>query len=297
MRLSHFDFYEPATIEEVIGLLRSKGPDARVMAGGTDLLNKIRVRALAPKTIIGLKRIEGLDKIIFDERTGLTIGATALLADVARHPDILEHYPDVAQAARGTANVQVRNMGTVVGNLCNASPSADNAPTLLAMNAQVLIRGAAGERKLALDQFFKGPGMTALGPHEIVTAVCVPVPPANAGTAYLSLSARGKLDCTAVGAGVMVIANGPVCEDMRLFIAACGPTPLRAPKTEDLVRGRELTEELLEKAGVQACEESRPITDLRASAGYRTKIVAVLIRRAVKQAHEKALLKRRALGG
>ena len=225
---------------------------------------------------------------------GLTIWATALLADVARHPDIIEHYPDVAQAARGTANVQVRNMGTVVGNLCNASPSADNAPTLLAMNAQVLIRGAAGERKLALDQFFKGPGMTALDPDEIVTAVHVPVPPSNAGTAYLSLSARGKLDCTAVGAGAMVIANGPVCEDMRLFIAACGPTPLRALKTEDLVRGRELTEELLEKAGVQACEESRPITDLRASAGYRTKIIAVLVRRAVKQAHEKAL-KRRAL--
>ena len=289
MRLSHFDFYEPATIDEVIGLLRSKGPDAQVMAGGTDLLNKIHVRALTPKTIIGLKRIEGLDKITFDERTGLTIGATALLADVARHPDILEHYPDVARAARGTANVQVRNMGTVVGNLCNASPSADNAPTLLAMNAQVHIRGAEGERKLPLDQFFIGPGVTALEPHEIVTAVHVPVPPSNAGTAYLSLSARGKLDCTAVGAGVMVIANGPVCEDMRLFIAACAPTPLRARKTEDLVRGRELTEELLEKAGVQACEESRPITDLRATADYRTKIIAVLIRRAVKEAHRKAL--------
>ncbi|MFZ0932630.1 MAG: xanthine dehydrogenase family protein subunit M [Syntrophobacteraceae bacterium] len=289
MRLSHFDFYEPATIDEVIGLLRSEGPDAQVMAGGTDLLNKIHVRALTPKTIIGLKRIEGLDKITFDERTGLTIGATALLADVARHPDILEHYPDVARAARGTANVQVRNMGTVVGNLCNASPSADNAPTLLAMNAQVHIRGAEGERKLPLDQFFIGPGVTALEPHEIVTAVHVPVPPSNAGTAYLSLSARGKLDCTAVGAGVMVIANGPVCEDMRLFIAACAPTPLRARKTEDLVRGRELTEELLEKAGVQACEESRPITDLRATADYRTKIIAVLIRRAVKEAHRKAL--------
>jgi len=296
MRLSHFDFYEPATIEEAIELLQSKGPDARVMAGGTDLLNKIRVRALTPKTIIGLKKIEGLDKIIFDERKGLTIGATALLADVARHPGILEHYPTVAQAARGTANVQVRNMGTVVGNLCNASPSADNAPTLLAMNAEVHIRGAAGERRLALDQFFKGPGMTALKADEIVTAVHVPVPPSNAGTAYLSLSARGRLDCTAVGAGVMVIANGPICEDIRLFIAACGPTPLRARRTEDLVRGRELTNELLEKAGVQACGESCPITDLRASADYRTKMISVLIRRAVKEAHEMAL-KRRVPGG
>lgn len=289
MRLSHFNFHEPATVEEAIDLLRSEGPDARVMAGGTDLLIKIRARALAPKTIIGLKSIEGLDKITFDERAGLTIGATALLADVARHSGIMEFYPTVALAARGTATAQVRNMGTVVGNLCNASPSADNAPTLLAMNAEVHIRGPEGERRLPLDRFFRGPGVTALGPHEIVTAVHAPLPTSNAGTAYLTLSARGKLDCTAVGAGVMVTAAGPVCEDVRLFIAACGPTPLRAVRTEELIRGRELTEELLKRAGVEASRESLPITDVRASADYRTKMIAVLVRRALKEAHDRAL--------
>ena len=289
MRLSHFDFYAPKTIEEAIELLQAKGSEARVMAGGTDLLIKIRFGAFRPKAIIALKGIEGLNTITLDDRNGLTIGATALLADVARHPGILKHYPTIAQAARGTANVQVRNMGTVIGNLCNASPAADNAPTLLAMNARVHIRGSAGERELPLDEFFRGPGVTALEPTEIVTAVRVPMPPSNTGTAYHSLSARGKLDCSAVGVGAMVIANGQICEDARIFVSACGPVPMRVKKTEQLIRGMELTEGLLERAGVQASEETRPITDLRASADYRTKMVAVLTRRVLEEAHKRIL--------
>ncbi|MBF0549151.1 MAG: FAD binding domain-containing protein [Deltaproteobacteria bacterium] len=289
MSLSHFDHYAPATLEEVFSLLQSKGPGARVMAGGTDLLLKIRHGALKPKYIIGLKNIRGLKTISFDASAGLTIGATALLAEVARHPDIVKHYPTIAQAARGTANPQIRNMGTVIGNLCNASPAADNAPTLLAMDAQIRIRGPEGERVLPLDQFFKGPGVTALVPLEIVTAVHVPAPPPNTGTAYLSLSARGKMDCTAVGVATMVTMTGKTCAGVRLFVGACGPVPLRAPKAEDILRGQELTEEVVEKAGTQASAESRPISDMRASGDYRTEMVAVLTRRVLREAHHRAL--------
>jgi len=288
MRLSHFDFLAPATIEEAVGLLQSKGADARLMAGGTDLLMKIKLGAIKPGFIISLKKIGGLDQISFDPTTGLTIGATALLADVADHPDILKHYPTVAQAARGTANVQVRNMGTVIGNLCNASPASDNAPTLLAMEAVLHIAGPEGKRKLPLDQFFKGPGMTALKPSEIVTAVGVPVLPPNAGTAYISLSARGKLDCTAVGAAVMVTMSGDVCKDIRLFVASCGPTPLRAVKAEEIIRGKQISDDLLAQAGSQASQESRPITDLRASGEYRTKMISVLTERVITEASKKA---------
>lgn len=307
MRLPHFDFYMPGTIEEAIGLLQSKGPEARVMAGGTDLMIKMRHAGLKLKSVIALKGIKGLNTIRFDPAAGLTIGATALLADVARHPDIVKYYPTVAAAARGTANAQVRNMGTVIGNLCNASPAADNAPTLLAMGAEVYIQGPAGERKLALEDFFKGPGITALQPFEIVTAVHAPVLPPKSGTAYLSLSARGKLDCTAVGAAAMVTLNGSKCEDVRLFIASCGPIPVRAVKAEQIVRGKELTDDVInkavaqtsdtecllddviDKAGAQACMETTPITDLRASADYRTKIVAVLARRALREAYDRAV--------
>lgn len=289
MRLPHFDYYAPGTIEEAIGLLQSGGPDARVMAGGTDLMIKMRHGGLKLKTIVALKGIKGLDMIRFEAGEGLTIGATALLADVADHPDILKYYPMVARAARGTANVQVRNMGTVIGNLCNASPAADNAPTLLALDAEILIQGPAGKRRLPLADFFKGPGMTALHPFEIVTAVHAPLPAPNSATAYLSLSARGKLDCTAVGAAAMVTMKGSTCEDARIVISACGPTPIRARKAEEILQGQALTEALLEKAGAQTSRETIPITDLRASADYRTKIVAVLTRRALREAYDTAM--------
>lgn len=289
MRLSKFDFHAPKTISEAIELLQSKGPDARLMAGGTDLLMKMKHGAVKPPCLISLKSIPGLNAIRFDESAGLDIGATALLSEVAEHPDILRHYPTVAQAARATANVQVRNMGTVVGNLCNASPAADNPPIHMAMRAVVLIEGPGGKRELPLDEFFRGPGVTALLPAEIVTGVRVPRMPENAGTAYHSLSARGKLDCNAVGAAVMLTLKGSICEDVRLFISACGPTPLRGKKAEELVRGKELTEEIAAKAGAQAAAESRPITDLRASADYRTEMVAVLTRRVLQEAHQMAL--------
>jgi CO/xanthine dehydrogenase FAD-binding subunit len=289
MRLSHFDYFAPTTLIDAIDLLQSKGPGARVMAGGTDLLIKIRHAGLKPRAIISLKHIPGLDTIAFDETKGLTIGATALLADVASHPDILKQYPTVAQAARGTANVQVRNMGTVIGNLCNASPSADNAPTLLAMGAEVHIQGPAGGRTLPLEHFFKGPGVTALEPFEIVTSVQAPIPAPHSGTAYFSLSARGKLDCTAVGAGIMLTLKGRVCEDIRLFISACGPTPVRARNAEKMIRGKELTAEAVDKAGAEASWETKPITDVRASADYRSKMVAVLTRRVLREAHKSAL--------
>lgn len=288
MRLSHFDYYAPSTVAEAIGLLQSKGPDVHLMAGGTDLLIKMRHAGLKARAVVSLKSISGLNTIAFDKIKGLTIGATALLADVAVHPDILRYYPTVAQAARGTANVQVRNMGTVIGNLCNASPAADNAPTLLAMGAEVHVRGPAGERTIPLEQFFKGPGITALEPAEIVTAVHTPVPIPNSGTAYISLSARGQLDCSAVGVGTMVTMKGKVCEDTRIFIGACGPTPIRAVKAEAIVRGKELTDDLIDQAGVQSSKESTPITDVRASANYREKMVAVLTRRVLSQACKRA---------
>jgi carbon-monoxide dehydrogenase medium subunit len=288
MTLTRFEYYAPATIEEAVGLLKTHGAGARVMAGGTDLLIKIRMRALAPSAVVGLRNIRGLDAIAFDRKRGLTIGAMALLADVAAHPAIRKHYPAVAEAAGGTANVQVRNMGTVIGNLCNASPAADNAPTLLALNAGLAIAGPDGERRMPLEQFFKGPGMTALEPAEIVTAVHVPLPSAHSGAAYQSFSARGKLDCTAIGVGALVCLKGQSCEDVRLFIAACAPIPMRAPKAEAALRGKRPTRERIRDAARQASKEALPITDLRASADYRHEMISVVAARVLDAAIESA---------
>jgi carbon-monoxide dehydrogenase medium subunit len=289
MSVSRFEYAAPESVAEAIGQLAEGGDGARVMAGGTDLLVKIRHGAMAPRLLVGLKKIEGLDRIAFDENRGLDIGATALLADVAAHPEINSRYPGVAFAARHTANVQVRNMGTVVGNLCNASPSADNAPTLLALGALLIIEGPQGARELPLDQFFKGPGLTALTPAEIVTGLRVPPPRPGSGAAYQFISARGKLDCSAVGAGAMVVLENEVCTEARIFVGACGPTPMRAVGAEKLLAGQKLTDAAIEAAGLRASGDTLPISDVRASEQYRLKMVAVITMRALFEAKKIAL--------
>ena len=288
MTLPKFEYFAPQSLDEAQQLLMDHGEGAHLLAGGTDLLVKMNHGLLKPATVIALKHIKGLETITYDPKEGLKIGATALLADVAAHPDIRKHYPAIAAGAHETANVQIRNMGTVAGNLCNAAPSADNAPTLLAMNAEVVITGAAGERRLPLDQFFKGPGQNALASGEILTAIHVPAP-AGEGVSYQHISSRGKVDISAVCVGVMVRVAENVCGDVRIFLGAVAPVPMRAVKAEGVVRDKQLTEETIEAAGIAAMEESQPITDVRSSADYRKKMVAVLTRRALVEARDRAL--------
>ncbi len=285
MTLSRFELFSPQDLNEAVALLKEKGKDTFVMAGGTDLLIKRRHQILHPKTIVSLKKIGGLNRISFSANKGLTIGATALLGDVARHPTILEIYPAIAKAAANTANVQIRNMGTLVGNLCNASPAADNAPTLLAMNAELTILGPQGERTIALEDFFLGPGSTALQSAEIVTSVFVPTPLPGSGTTYLHLSARGRIDCSAASTGVSLSLKGSRVDNVRIFVGACGPTPLRMPRTEEQLINQNITKTIAEKAGLQASKESKPISDVRANEDYRSKMVAVLVKRAILEAY------------
>ena len=289
MTLPKFEYFAPESLAEAQKLLLEKGAGVHLLAGGTDLLVKMNHGLLKPGSVIALKHIKGLDEILFDPSEGLKIGATAILGDVASHPDILKHYPAVAAAAKETANVQIRNMGTVAGNLCNAAPSADNAPVLLAMNAEVVLSGVEGERRLPLDQFFKGPGLTAMKSGEILTSILVPPPDSGSGVSYQHISARGKVDISAVCVGIMVRMEKDICRETRIFLGAVAPVPMRAEKTEGIVQGQTLTEAIILKAGIQASDESQPITDVRSSAEYRKKMVAVLTRRALWEARDRAL--------
>jgi len=289
MKQSGFEYYAPQSIPQAVDLLSNLGENAFVMAGGTDLLIKKKHGIITPDAVVALKQIKGLDRISVGPKKGLYIGATALLADVAAHAGIRKNYPAVADAAKNTANVQIRNMGTVVGNLCNASPSADNAPGLLAMGATLSITGPQGERSLALEDFFAGPGLSALKPAEIVTAVTVPPPLSNSGTAYVHLSARGKVDCSAVCVGAHVALKGRKVIKARLFVGACAPIPMRTPGAEKTVLEKIFTEKLAEKAGEAASEEALPITDVRATQDYRNSMVAVMTKRALLLAHKRAV--------
>ena len=288
MGLSRFDYYAPETIDEACKVAAELGEGAMFMAGGTDLLIKVKRKMLDPKAVIDIKNIKGLDEVSFDESAGLTIGSTVTLTTIENHPLIKEKYPAIADAAHATANVQIRNMASITGNLCNAAPSAENAPVLMAMGAHVNIVGQDGAKSVPLDEFFTGPGQTILKQGELLTSISVPVPPKGSGTSYQHISARGKVDISAVGVGAMLIMKGDICEDARIFLGAVAPTPMMAVNAQKVLKGNKLTEELLQTAGLEASKEAKPITDMRATAEYRTLMVAVLTGRAIYQSSERA---------
>lgn len=288
MGLSRFDYYAPETIADACELAGKLGDGTMFMAGGTDLLIKIKRRLLNVSAVIDTKKIKELNKITFDEKNGLVIGATATLTAIENHPLIKERYPAIAEAAAATANVQIRNMASVAGNLCNAAPSAENAPVLMAMGASVTVESKNGKRTIQLDEFFTGPGQNVLKQGELVTFINVPVPPKGSGTSYQHISARGKVDISAVCVGAMLVMKGDICEDARIFLGAVAPTPMMAKNAQNILKGKKITEELLQTAGIEASKECKPITDMRASKEYRTLMVAVLTGRAIDESRKRA---------
>ncbi len=286
--MPRFEYFAPKTVEEALSLLTEKGEGAHLFAGGTDVMVKMSHGRLKPGALIALHGIGGLNGLRFDPKDGLTIGACARLAEVASHPDVVNHYPALANAILSMANVEVRNMGTVAGNICNAAPSADTAPPLMTMRAEATLRSLKGERRLPLNQFFKGPGLTAMEHGEIMTSIHVPAPSPGSGASYKRVSCRCGVDIAAVGVGVMAVFDGKSCKEAGIVLGAVAPVPLRAIKTEGLMQGREWTPELMQQGGDQAAEEAKPISDVRASAEWRKRMVAVLTRRALEEAQERA---------
>jgi CO/xanthine dehydrogenase FAD-binding subunit len=288
MRLPKFDYITPQTIEEACSLLALHKDKARVMAGGTDLLPKMKSREVAPQYVIGLSAIPGLDYIEYDRRRGLRIGALATLAAVMNSPVVRERFSLLAEAVSQMASVQVRNRGTVAGNLCNAVPSADTTPSLIVMGAKARLVTLGKERVVAVEDFFVSPDVTILGKGELMTEIQVPEPPPGSGGAYLKFTPRRAMDLAIVGVAALVTLAGGTCKDAKIALGAVAPTPIRAKKAEDILRGKALNDKTIKEAAETAMKEARPISDIRASEEYRRKIVGVLTQRAIKQAWERA---------
>lgn len=290
MLLPKFEYFAPKSVGEAC-LLLSQKEKAKVIAGGTDLLVKMKKREALPQSLIGLRNIPNLDYIQYDEVEGLRIGALASIQSIADSPIIRKRFDILAEAAATMGTPQVRNMGTIGGNLCNASPSADTAPPLLVLGASVRLVSQAGERVIGLEKFFTGPGETVLQSDEILTEIQISTNlPPNTGGAYLKLLPRSNVDLAAVSVAVL-ITLGPkngICNDVKIALGAVAPTPLRAYKAEEAVKGKELERSVIELAAQLASEEARPISDLRSSAEYRREMVKVLTKRAIRQAWERA---------
>ena len=283
-RLPKFEYLRPTSLQEVLSLLAQYKGKARVLAGGTDLVPKLKRREIEPPSyLIDIKGIEGLDYIKYDEIEGLKIGALATIHAVETSPIVKERFPVLAQAAYSIGSVQVRNRGTVAGNICNAVPSADTAPALLTLQARVKLVSEKGERWVDIEEFFTGPKETILTDEEMLLEIAVPNLPLSHKGIYLKLSPRRSMDLAVVGVAVVAIPEDGVLRDIRIALGAVAPTPIRARRAEEVLRGRNPNEELIKKAAQIAEEEARPIDDHRASAWYRKKMVNVLVKRALQQ--------------
>lgn len=283
-RLPRFEYLAPRTVDEAIELLAEHDGQARVIAGGTDLVPQLKSREVAaPKYLVDLKSIPGLDAISFDTASGLRIGPLATISSIAESDVVCRNYPILREAALKMASPQVRNMGTFVGNICNAVPSADSAPALLALDGRVRVWSPGGKRTVNLDAFFTGPRKTVLQPDEVVVAIEVPLPPKGSTGVYHKLSPRHSMDLAVVGVAVVGSKEDGTCTDVRIGLGAVAPTPLRAPVAESMLRGKKISAGLIDEAARNVITQCSPIDDHRASQEYRCDMVYVLTRRALTQ--------------
>jgi carbon-monoxide dehydrogenase medium subunit len=263
---------------------------ASVIAGGTDLMVNMKQKAVHPAYLVDISYLPGLNTIEYEEKDTLSIGSLSTHADVESSSLIQSKFNILAQACSSIGSIQIRNLGTIGGNLCNASPSADTAPALLGLDARAKIFGPTGENQVELSKFFIGPGETILKPNEILTGIDISVSTPPSSAVYLKLSPRRAMDLAVVGVGVVLwlSADATICEDIRIALAAVAPVPIRAVKAEEIIRGKKLDNTLIEETVRVAAEETKPITDIRGSLEYRKKMVKVLTGRAIRQAKEQS---------
>lgn len=277
------EIYQPTSLKEASALVKEKGPGGRFLAGGTDLVIAIKEKGLSPKYVVDLKRIPSLSGIREEPDGAIAIGALTTLREVETSPLLKRRYPFLAQSAAEVGSIQIRNRATIGGNMANATPSADLAPSLLVLEARAKISGLNGERSLPLEEFFRGPGQTVMEPEEILTAISIPSADARLSGDYIKFSPREMMDLAYVGVAVAVVLDQSQkrCEQARIALGAVSPTPMRAKKAEALLLNQPLTDELAEQAAEEAAKESKPISDVRSSADYRREMVRVNTKRAL----------------
>lgn len=277
--MQSFNYRSPRTLEEAFDFLNQHGEDVKLIAGGTDLLVEIKAGLSNPKNVMNIKNLPELRGIHSKGENGLRLGALTTVYELSNSALLMDLYPGLVQAASQMASIQIRSLATIGGNLCTASPAADLASPLIALDAEVVILSPSGERELPLESFFLGPGTTVLKSNEILKEIILPAPAGNLDVRKHSL--RESKDIAIVGVATRLLLEGNTCLEARIALAAVGPTPLRAKSAEKQIEGFEISAERIDKAAQTAAEESTPIDDLRGSAWYRKHMVAVLVRRSL----------------
>lgn len=285
--LKPFEYLEPKSLEEATGALSKFGTEAKVYAAGVDLVPRMRRRVIQPKCIINIQSIEELDDVIAGNGNGVRIGALASKRSIEISDLIKEKYFVLHEAIANIVSVQVKTQGTAVGNLCVATPASDVAPALYVLDAKLNVFGPSGQRAIPIDEFYLGVGKTVLAPNEIITEILLPAPAANTGGAFKKL-VRSAEDIAKVNAAASITMDKGICKDVRIALGSVAPTVVRAKKAEEVLRGKKIDQKLIEKAAKTAAEEVTPISDLRSTADYRKETSAVLVKRVLEKAIERA---------
>jgi len=312
--MKRFNYLKPQTLDEALALLNQYGDCARLIAGGTDVIVMIKQKKMAPEVLISLRGISGLDRIEYDG--DLKIGPLVTHRAIEKSELIRKQFSALTDAADVLGSIQIRNVATIGGNICTAAPSADTAPPLLALGAQVKLKTAKAERVLPIERFFTGPRETILQKGEILSEIIIPKPLPHTGSAYWKHQRRGALDLPILGVAVLLsldkatvscsdilCTTSPIstvlhslegdevfCKEVRIALGVAAPTPMRATKAENLLRGKKISDELLEEAAETASKEAQPRDSIRGEAWYRRDMIRVLVKRMAMRCIERVLV-------
>jgi len=283
-----FELILPESVDDCVRALAQRGPETKLLAGGTDLLPQLKNGLLKPARVIDLSGVARLRAIEPADGQGLRIGSAVTARTLELDKIVRARYLSLAESGALVGSVQVRNLATLGGNLCNAAPSADMAPPLLALDAEAVIVGQKGERRVPIATFFTGVRRTVLAPDELLVELVVPTPAPHSGGNYLRHTPRRELDIAVVGvASQLTLANG-LCTKARIALAAVAPVPVRATAAEQSLEGQPVTPDRIARAADLAVEVARPISDQRGSAEFRRHLVPVLTRRTLTTALARA---------
>jgi carbon-monoxide dehydrogenase medium subunit len=288
----NFDYLEPTTVAEACALLKRHGSEAKVFAGGAHLTILMKQGLYQPKALVNIKKIPELRGIKFDANEGLTIGALVTHHEVETSALVKEKFPVLCEAEREVANIRVRNMGTVGGNLASGEPLTDLAQIFISLDGRAKIAGPGGHRIMLVEELFVDFYQTSLAEDEILTHVLLPLLPPHSGIEYIRFSSSSVVDKPSAGVSVRIsLESGePLCRIVRIVLGCVGPTPVRARKGEALLTGKKLTSELADEAARMASQECSPTSDLRGSEHYKRAIIRTLVKRAAGKAYERALI-------
>jgi len=274
-----FDCIIPRTLDEALQAMANG--DARALAGGSDLIDQIRVGRRTPSMVVDIKNIPEMKRLEYREDDGLHIGAGVSCTDTAQYGPVGNHFPSIKESCLLVGSLQIQNRASIVGNVCNAAPSGDTIPSLLTYGAKALIAGPNGMREVLVEELFLGPSRTVIEPGELMVEIIVPPPPVNSTGHYLRFIPREEMDIAVVGSASMVSIDPKTkqCLKARIALASVAPTPIRAKQAERALEGQILTPSIIREASQLASNDATPIADLRGSVEYRKDLCEVLTRR------------------